>query len=122
MTKTSRHVDPSAEGVPGNPAADIALAMQLFVKVGRSVFKMERLMENRGEDKMRIKEIRIKSGSERDGEALVTVKARMGDHDYVGFASASSAVEALRLALEKVENETLRWKEDTVRNTDGARG
>lgn len=46
------------------------------------------------------------------GDIMVVAKAHDHGQDFVNFASAATAGDALMAALEKIHNETAKWRED----------
>lgn len=61
---------------------------------------------------MNIREVRIRGPREEGGQVLCIIKAEDEHGRFVAFHAADSAVEAVRGTLERVENGSLKWKED----------
>jgi hypothetical protein len=59
-----------------------------------------------------ITEVRVKKPKEPNGQVMVVVKARDEDTAYVAFHSADSGADALKGALERIQNKQLKWRED----------
>lgn len=72
----------------------------------------------RGEDAqgMRVNEIRIRTGRDRGGEHLIVVKASFEGRQFVGFHSGNDVEEVLQGALERVKNNTMKWRDDVPFN------
>jgi hypothetical protein len=96
-----------------------------YIRLGRSVAKINRWNVRTGEETMRVTEIKIRlSGSEWD-ESMVMVKGVDSDGPIICFASHIDPAEAFRVALEKVDNATAEWREDgwpTRAQQQGLRG
>lgn len=98
----------SYEAIAKGGGLDADKAMRLFVMLERLYHPYEpaRLTE------LDITEIRVKK-PKADGEGvMIIVKATEEGQTFVGFHSADSAGEALKGALERVQNRTLKWRED----------
>lgn len=100
------------DGVPGDSVEEARLWARRVHSYGIAVLKLDRLMDRDREGVVRIKEIRVKAADAGRPECLVIVKAKEGDKRLVGFASALEPSEALRLAIEKVNNASMRFRDD----------
>lgn len=99
-------------GLKMDSRAEQLLWQERVHRYGIAVLKIDRLSSVRRGKKVRILEIRVKTDSERTGMCLVVVKAVEAGRKVVGFASALDPSEALRLAVEKADNASMRFRED----------
>lgn len=76
------------------------------------LWQLDVWMQDEDPQGMWISHITLKSGRTRGGEHLVIVKAQFEGVPYVGFHSAEEAESALRGALDRLRNNTLKWKQD----------
>jgi hypothetical protein len=82
-------------------------------RVLRALRRWDRHLETEMSDGLTITEIRIRAAREPGGEMLVTIKAQTSDGQrFVGFHGAFTLEEAMRGALERIDNATLKWRED----------
>ena len=101
-----------AKGTKMDSRQETLLWQERVHRYGIAVLKMDRLASERRGDKVRIMEIRVKTDTAASGECLVIVKAVEAGRKVVGFASALDPSEALRLAVEKVDNASMRFRVD----------
>lgn len=59
-----------------------------------------------------IMQITIKAPKQVGGEPLVIVKARVEGQNIIAFSGGFDGAEALRVALERIQNGTIKWRED----------
>lgn len=59
-----------------------------------------------------IMQVTIKAPKVPGGEPLVIVKARVEGQNIIAFSGGFDGAEALRVALERVQNGTIKWRED----------
>lgn len=78
-----------------------------------ALWRLEKLMDIEYDGELRVTEIRVRSAREAGEDILVTIKAQTYDgKKFIGFHAAQSLPEALRGAVERLNNATLKWKED----------
>jgi len=108
----SKPVDPKPVG-PSTKAVRGVDLHKRAQRYGFSLMKLDRLMgDGRRSKQMRMTEIRVKKPREGASEYLVVVKGTVDGKAVVGFASALDPSDAIRLAIEKVDNATMRVKPD----------
>lgn len=82
-------------------------------KLLRATWRLDRLMAEEMDDGLRITEIRLRAPREVGEDILATVKAvTVEGKRFVGFHGALSSAEAIRGAVERINNATLKWRED----------
>lgn len=108
MSKKGTKGDP----MPGNPVAEARLWERMVHKYGIAVMKLERLMQAENGKGVLMREIRVQARGPRHEEFLVVVKGIEGSRRVVGFHVASSPAEAVRGAVERYDNQTLKLRED----------
>lgn len=77
------------------------------------LYQLEEWMMAEDTQGMRITHMTVRSGFERGGEFLVTVKAQIEGRLYVAFHSANSPEDAITGALDRARDNALKWREDT---------
>lgn len=77
------------------------------------LYALDEWFEGSETTSMRMNQVVIRNGRDRGGEVLVILKASEDDRAYVAFHSGETAEGALRGALEKVRNESTKWREET---------
>ena len=110
MTATAP--DPKAVG-PSTKAVRGVDLHKRAERYGFSLMKLDRLMgDRRRAGQMRMTEIRVKKPRPGGAEYLVVVKGEVKGKRVVGFASALDPSDAIRLAIEKVDNATMKVRPD----------
>lgn len=85
---------------------------RLALRTWRQLMSLEQFVDVDEDVQMRITEIRVRVRRDPTEETLVIVKGRYEGDQLVAFHSAREPGEALRGALERLENRSLTWKVD----------
>jgi hypothetical protein len=93
----------------GNDRGVVDQAMRKVNLLARSWDVFERQLDR----DILVQFINIKLATYEGGELLVILKGVAGTTKVVAFHSADDLFEALAGALSRVENDTLKWREDT---------
>ncbi len=98
--------------VPGNILASAALTDRILTKVGLAVHMSQHTMERMSEEGMVVIRITFKAGSgvHADWLAIIAVKTEGGG--IVAFHSAPSFPATVEGLCHRVNNGSLKWKED----------
>jgi hypothetical protein len=87
--------------------------LTLIKRLGKAMIFMDEVMSAAADDDIRLVEVRVRPAGSGEGEYLVVVKADTPYGRQVGFHSADVPSEALRGAMERIRNKTMKWREDT---------
>lgn len=81
-------------------------------KVGVALLQLDTAVRRYRKEGNELRDIRLKAPPEEEGEWFVIVRAVVQGDPFVGFHSAYSAGDALRGAVNRVLNGTMKWKAD----------
>jgi len=102
--------------LPGDARGSALAYQQQMVRLAQQFVRFEQIIERMFDENEEVYGMSIRVPTERGAEYLVTIRVRI-DHTYkVGFSSASSFFEAVRGALARLENKSMRWKDDEYAN------
>lgn len=82
------------------------------VKASRAMSELNSMMDEGDFEDIRILEIRVKNGNDGDGSKLIIVKALVEGRAIIGFSSGLDMTSALRTALERIKNNSMKWRDD----------
>lgn len=98
--------------VPGDARFSQALFDREVHRCGMAVYKLQRRIETLRDDEIYVKAIRIKFSEYEGGEVMAVVTANMQSGPFVAFHGGGSLKEVLAGLSARMENGSLKWKED----------
>ena len=107
----------NGRGVDGNSLASQAALDRAVADAGVGLFRVEHLFDGLWDDGCVIKSVRISCPGSGRGDYLAVVTADVQGVPSVGFNSADTFRECLLGLFNRLENRTLKWKEDQYSNT-----
>lgn len=102
--------------VPGNSLASQAQYQRDMLRLGETISRMERILDRMFEEEWIPKRVSIKVPVNQGDEYLVIITAESPGGPVVAFTSGQSFAEAIRVAIARIENGSVKWKEDAYAN------
>jgi len=81
-------------------------------RIGLVMMALDEMMDAKEFDEMNIREIRVKQNSDGSPGVLVVVKAVVEGRMLVGFSQGMTTSEAVSSAVERIKNNSMKWRED----------
>lgn len=100
------------EDTPGNAMMSALEYQRQMIRSQEQLIRCDRILERLFDDDVEVLGMSIRLPQEDAGDYLVTVRARKGNNKVVAFHAANTLAEVLRGVLAKLENRSIRWKED----------
>jgi hypothetical protein len=97
---------------PGNAMASQAEFERQMVRLATQLLRFEQVITRMDEGGTWITGLSIKVPGEDRADYLVVVRARTSAGSVVGFAGGDTLAEAIRVTCAKLENRSMRWRED----------
>lgn len=85
---------------------------KVLARIGFAVLGFGEWCERDGWAQMKVREVRIRAPREAGEDYMVIVKAQVEGRMLVGFHGATSIEEAIRGAYERINNNSMKWKDD----------
>lgn len=98
--------------VPGNTMAEARAWAKRVHSYGIALLKLDRLTDPELRRGAVITSIKVLKPTAERSDWLVVVKGREGGRNVVGFHSALDPSEAVRVAIEKFDNRSMKLRED----------
>lgn len=102
--------------VPGNVMATGAAVQKEMLKVARELYRFDDRQERLHEQGDVITSVRFRAPEMPGGEWLAVINLITSDGAFVGFHSDVSFVAAVRGVCSRVNNGSIKWKEDQYAN------
>lgn len=97
---------------PGNAKASTLAYERQMVRMAQQFVRFDMMLERLFEDDIEVYGMSIKVPVSEGEDYFVVVRARVGNDRKVGFGNGASFAEALRGTLARIENGSMRWKDD----------
>lgn len=107
-----RASDPNEEKEDRKYQASIRAADRLLARMGKRLEQLDRWADDPPDGETWITEVRFKTGSAFDEGVLAMIKVERGAEKLLAFHVADGLGEALVGLVSRLENGTLKWKED----------
>lgn len=105
--------------VPGN-ARESALAVQrVLLRLAEQLVRADRTFERLAEEELEVVGMSVKLPEYAGGDYLVTVRAFKGGVAVVAFHGSDQFADVVRGAIARLENGSMRWRDDNYRDDDG---
>lgn len=98
--------------IPGDAMASQREFERQMVRLATQLLRFEQVVVRLDEEGTWVTGMTIRCPGEDRADYLVVVRARTSVGYVVGFAGGDSLAEAIRVTCAKLENRTMRWKED----------
>lgn len=98
--------------VPGNAVASAEAVTREYVRFAEEVYRADKLIERLDEADVWVHDLRFKAPDSEHGEWFVIVRATVSQKRCVGFHAGVSFQEALRGTLARLQNGSMKWKDD----------
>lgn len=102
----------SYQEVDGNSVQSTLNYQNACLKAAEQILRFETVMETIKAEGGRLKGMSIKLPLNRDGEVLIVIRAAFGEEDFVAFSSGITLFETLRVTVARIQNKSIKWKED----------
>lgn len=81
-------------------------------RVGLTMLALDELMDAKEFDEVNIREIRVMQNKDGSPGVLAVVKAVVEGRMLVGFSQGMNPSEAIASAVERIKNNSMKWRED----------
>lgn len=99
--------------MPSNTEAKYAREFSRYAsRIGLVMMALDEMMDVKEFEEMNIREIRVKQNSDGSPGVLVVVKAIEDGRLLVGFSQGMTTSEAVSSAVERIKNNSMKWKDD----------
>lgn len=99
--------------VPGNTLASQAAFTEGMVKASAQILRADKIIERCDDADIFIRAIKLMPPTDGRTDWLVVVSADSPDGRLVAFTGALDCLEALRGCFAKMENKSMKWRQDT---------
>ena len=97
----------------GNAMASAAAFRQQLIRSGELLLRAERIFERCWDEDVFVRNVNIKLDGGGGGNYLAIVKAETPEGKIVAFHDAPTLLELVTGLLARLENKSLKWREDT---------
>ena len=98
--------------VPGNVLATAASVERVMMKTARSLYMTDQRVSDDLPNRVNLRQLRIKAPAQIGGEWFAVVTAYLEDAPVVAFHSGSSFVSTIEGVCNRINNGSLKWKDD----------
>ena len=98
--------------VPGNAMASAAAAGEIMLRAGQAMFRMDALLERYDDEDVFIGGLSLRAPGMDQSDWFVVVRAETPEGKVVAFHSAPTFLEAIQGVVARLDNRSLKWKED----------
>lgn len=103
---------PKERDVDGNAMASELAFQRQMLRMAEQYLRFEQVGSRLWSEDVELRNITVRMPKAAGGEYLVVVRADVNDSACVAFESADTFAEVVRRVLAKLENGTVKWKDD----------
>lgn len=98
--------------VPGNALVSTLAYQRGLLRVAEQLVRVEHLLDALDEENVEVRSVTFRVPQEQGGDFLVTVRAFVEGKAMVAFHGSDSFAEAARGVFARLENRSVKWKDD----------
>jgi hypothetical protein len=101
-----------SKDIPGDSRASALAYQQQMVRLAQQIVRFEQVLERMFDEDEEILGLSVRIPSTEGADYLITVRARIGEKRKVAFHASYSFADTIRGLVARLENRSMRWKED----------
>lgn len=98
--------------VPGNTMASVAEYQRQLVRLAEAVLTVDKLLDDLAAEDVWVQALRVLPPPLEGGDWRLILKVRIAEKPYVAFCNGSSFGEVVKAMVNRLQNRTVKWKED----------